>query len=86
MHWLQCPYINYVEEVEEVTQEEFNKMYSNMIAETHGDNPSEWAEEYCEKAKEAGIFSGDGEGNFDWKEPITRESLAVILVKAGIIK
>jgi len=73
------------DDMPKLTQEEFNQMYKNMIAEVHGDYPSEWAKEACKAAIEAGIFSGDGEGNFDWQEPITREAVAVILRQAGVI-
>jgi len=44
-----------------------------------GDNPSPWAEEATTWAKEQGIFNGDGQGNFGWQVPITREAVAVIL-------
>ena len=44
-----------------------------------GDNPSEWAKEATEKMKELGVFNGDGQGNFGWKQPITREAVAVVL-------
>ena len=44
-----------------------------------GDNPSAWAEEATRWAIEHGIFSGDGKGNFGWRQHVTREQLAVIL-------
>ena len=44
-----------------------------------GDNPSEWAKEATEKMKELGVFNGDGQGNFGWQQPITREAVAVVL-------
>lgn len=44
-----------------------------------GDNPSKWAEEATEWAKKMGIFNGDGNGNYGWQQPITREAVAVIL-------
>ena len=43
------------------------------------EKPSAWAEEACAWAVEQGIFQGDGQGNFRWQEPVTREQLAVIL-------
>lgn len=45
------------------------------------DAPSSWAKEACEWAKEEGIFAGDGNGNFNWQQGVTREQLAVILYK-----
>lgn len=44
-----------------------------------GDNPSSWAKPYTEWAKQNGIFNGDGQGNYGWQQPISREGLAVIL-------
>lgn len=41
--------------------------------------PSAWAREACEWAMAEGLFVGDGKGNFDWQQPVTREQLAVIL-------
>jgi len=72
-------------EEEEMTQEEFVKMYNEMIAMKHGDEPSIWAKDACEKAQKAGVFNGDGNGNYDWQEPITREAVAVILSNIGLI-
>ena len=43
---------------------------------------SPWAKEACQRAIDKGLFSGDGNGRFHWKEPVTREQLAVILDKA----
>lgn len=44
-----------------------------------GDEPSAWAKEATEKMKELGVFNGDGQGNFGWQQPITREAVAVVL-------
>ena len=44
-----------------------------------GDQPSTWAKEATDWAKEKGIFAGDGEGNYGWQQPITREALAQVL-------
>jgi len=71
-------------EDESMTQEQFNKMYEAMIAaEQDGDDPSPWAKEACEVAK--GVFQGDGQGNYGWKQPLTREMAAVILQRTGIV-
>lgn len=45
-----------------------------------GDNPSGWAKEYTDWAKENGIFTGS-DGDFGWKKPLTREQAAAILHK-----
>lgn len=42
---------------------------------------SNWAKAACQRAIDKGIFSGDGSGHYMWKEPVTREQLAVILDK-----
>ena len=44
-----------------------------------GDNPSDWAREATEYCKEHGIFAGDGNGNYGWQRPITREAVAQIV-------
>lgn len=44
-----------------------------------GDTPSDWAREATDFCKRAGIFNGDGEGNYGWQQPITREAVAQII-------
>lgn len=44
-----------------------------------GDNPSDWAREATEWAKANGILNGDGNGNYGWQQPITREAFATVL-------
>ena len=46
-----------------------------------GDNPSPWAKTATEYCKRKGIFKGDGAGNYDWKEPITREQAACAIYR-----
>jgi N-acetylmuramoyl-L-alanine amidase len=45
------------------------------------DTISEYAQESVRKLKDLGVFVGDKEGNFNPKNPITREDLATVLVK-----
>lgn len=47
-----------------------------------GDNPSDWAKEGTEFCKEHGIFAGDGNGNYGWQQPITREAVACVIQRA----
>lgn len=47
-----------------------------------GDTPSDWAKEATDFCKAAGIFNGDGEGNYGWQQPITREAVAQIIYNA----
>ena len=48
-------------------------------------DPSDWARESCTKAVAKGVYHGDGDGNFRWRDGITREELAVVLDNAGIL-
>ena len=42
-------------------------------------NPSDWAKEAVDWAVKEGLFTGDGNGNFRWRDNITREEAAVVL-------
>jgi hypothetical protein len=66
-------------------QEKFNGMYKAMIAEKHGDGRDKYADEATEAAKAAGVFAGDGEGNYEWRDPVTRQDLALILSRLGLL-
>lgn len=44
-----------------------------------GSKHSDWAEEAVTKMVKAGLFNGDGEGNFGWEQCMTREAVAVTL-------
>lgn len=46
-----------------------------------GDSPSNWAREAARWARETGLISGDGQGNYGWQQPISREAVAVILYR-----
>ena len=62
-----------------MTQEQFNKMMNNYLAELAKQEPSDWSaagRSYCEKE---GIIKGDTEGNKMYKKFITREEMATIL-------
>lgn len=43
--------------------------------------PDEWALEAAVWARENGLFLGDGEGNFNWQKPLSRQELALILMR-----
>lgn len=47
-----------------------------------GDKPSDWAKEATDYCKQKGIFCGDGNGNYGWQQPITREAVAQIVYNA----
>lgn len=44
-----------------------------------GDNPGKDYKTATEWAKAAGIFRGDGKGNYDWQGTMTREQVAMVL-------
>ena len=44
-----------------------------------GDNPSQWAKQATDWAKENKIFNGDATGGYGWQQPITREAMAQVL-------
>ena len=44
-----------------------------------GDDPSDWAREATQWAKQTGVFTGDSAGNFGWQQPVTREAVAKLL-------
>ena len=45
------------------------------------EEPDEWAKEACKWAVDAGLFVGDGENNFRWRESISRQEAAVLLMR-----
>lgn len=49
------------------------------------DEPSPWAEEACRRLTELGLFRGDGNGCFRWREPVTRQELAVLLDRLSLL-
>jgi hypothetical protein len=69
-----------------MTQEQFNGMYRAMLAEQHGDEHDAYAEKAILAAKEASVFVGDENKNFDWREPITRQDLALVLFRANLLQ
>lgn len=66
-----------------VTREQLAQVIFNTFAtDNTGDKHAEWSTEAITVAKNAGLFNGDGEGNFGWTKPVTREELAAVIVKA----
>ena len=47
--------------------------------------PSDWAKEAAASAVLNDVFAGDGSGNFMWQDSITREQLAVLIGKLGLV-
>lgn len=91
-----CPgeylYSRHGEIAEEVTRRlaEADKTAEPAAPAGTGDNPSKWAKTATDYCKRKGIFAGDGAGNFDWQEPITREQVAAVLYRtleaAGLLE
>ena len=57
----------------DMTQEKFNEMAGNWLASLGKQAPSNWSAESREWAESHGIIKGDGDGNFQYKRPLTRE-------------
>lgn len=75
--------MNYVqEEEEEMTQEQFNVMMNNWIAEQAKKEPSNWSAEARAWAEKNGLISGDGTGNKMYKKLLNREELVSVLYRA----
>lgn len=69
-------------EEEEMTQEQFNQMMNNWIAEQANLDPSSWSAEYRTWAEKNGLVSGDDKGRKMYKKYITREELVTVLYRA----
>ncbi len=54
---------------------ELTKVREEMPAEEQTDE----AKVACDWAVAKGLFIGDGKGNYNWKDPITREQMAIVL-------
>lgn len=49
------------------------------------ERPSAYATEACRRAVNKGIIQGDGNGKYNWREPVTRQDLCVILNRLGLL-
>ena len=56
-----------------LTQEEFNEMAHRWLAHLSALPPSDWSAEARAWAEGAGIIRGDGDGEYQYKRPMTRE-------------
>ena len=77
---------------DEAAEEEKDSMTVNELVSIAGTGNvhSEWADEAVKALTDAGIFTGDGEGNYGWQMPITREAAAKVifetLKKLGLLE
>lgn len=49
------------------------------------ESPSAYAAAACGKAVARGVFLGDGKGKYGWGDPVTRQDLAVVLDRIGLL-
>lgn len=62
-----------------ITQEQFNELMDNYLAELKKRDPDEWSEDARKWAEENGIIKGDEHGNKQYRMFVTREQLMVFL-------
>lgn len=70
------------EEEEEMTQEQFNTMMNNWIAEQAKKDPGDWSAEQREWGERNGLIAGDTNGNKMYKKFLTREEFITVLYRA----
>lgn len=73
---------NPIEEEEEMTQDKFNEMMDNWIAEQANKEASAWSAEARAWAEETGLIAGDTNGKKMYKKNLTREELVTVLYRA----
>ena len=68
------------DDMAKLTDEEFGDYMKRYLSVAGtGDQPSDWARQAAQAMKAAGVINGDGQGNYGWQKPITREAAAVLL-------
>ena len=60
------------------TYKQFKEYMARYEKERAAQDGSQWSEADREWAVEQGLFRGDGDGNFRWQAPVTREELAAV--------
>ena len=71
-----------IEEEEEMTQEQFNTMMNNWIAEQATKEPGDWSKEQREWAERNGLITGNEKGQKMYKKMLTREEFITVLYRA----
>lgn len=71
-----------IEEEEEMTQEQFNVMMNNWIAEQAKKAPGDWSADAREWGERNGLINGDSSGNKMYKKLISREEFIAVLYRA----
>jgi hypothetical protein len=67
------------EDDDNMTQEQFNKMMDNYLAQLAKQGPSDWSKEARTWAESNGIIVGDGSGSKQYKSFCTREQMVVFM-------
>ncbi len=65
-----------------MTQEKFNEMMNNWIAEQAKLDASDWSAEAREWAEKSGLIAGDTDGKKMYKKLLTREEFVMVLYRA----
>lgn len=88
--WGLLPYLDYTEE-EDMTEAETRELICEMVPKMFPElmstykktiaklPPDDWALQYIERVKAAGLMGGDPDGNFRPKSDMTRQELAAVL-------
>ena len=71
-----------IEEEEEMTQEQFNTMMNNWIAEQAKKAPGDWSADARAWGEKNGLITGDTSGNKMYKKMLTREEFIAVLYRA----
>ena len=64
-----------------MTQEQFNSMMKTYLPSLSKQEGAAWSEDAREWAVSKGIVTGDGNGNYQWKSSLTREQMAIMLMR-----
>lgn len=56
-------------------------VYLRHVNADTGDKCSDWARDYTDWARALGLFVSDGNGNYRWSAPISREELCTVLYR-----
>ena len=70
------------QEEEKVTQEQFNVMMNNWLAEQAKKEPGDWSKEARDWAERHEFVKGDENGNKMYKKLLTREEMITVLYRA----
>ena len=71
-----------IEEEEEMTQEQFNTMMNNWIAEQAKKAPGDWSADARAWGEKNGLITGETSGNKMYKKMLTREEFIAVLYRA----